>query len=555
MTPETRESSEYLLEDSEYDVEDTGSEAADDGSSIDDHDGDDFRMAAASLSSSAISQQWPQSFREAVDILSISASPSFGILHPRISGASSSVISSHNFLESNGKIPLLADYKKGHHVEDLQRSRTQSIMSEKASFHKQPTGELPLSHGCSLVQTIFNGINVMAGVGLLSTPYTVKVGGWASLLILVLFAFICCYTAILMKHCFESAEGILTFPDMGEAAFGKWGRVFISIILYSELYLSCTDYLILEGDNLSTIFSGVSLNIFGIKLETMHLFGSVAVLIVFPTLLLKDLRFLSYVSASGVIATIVVVLCLLFVGTAEGVGFHHSGKMLNWSGIPFSIGVYGFCYSGHSVFPNIYQSMADKTKFKQAVIISFLLCVAFYGSAAVMGFLMFGQSTSSQITLNLPQNTVSSKIALWTTVSMNHELMSRFDVIPGTHVLHSKNKIALTMNPLARGIEELLPTRVSSTYLCFLLIRTALVLSSLLVAFLIPFFGTVMSLIGSLFSVLMAMVMPALCFLKILGRKSATKMQIALSCCIVVLGLVCGIMGTYSAFLDLANKL
>lgn len=53
----------------------------------------------------------------------------------------------------------------------------------------------------------------------------------------------------------------------------------------------------------------------------------------------------------------------------------------------------------------------------------------------------------------------------------------------------ARNTIALTMNPLARGIEELLPSRISSTYLSFLLIRTSLILSSLLVAFLIPFFG------------------------------------------------------------------
>lgn len=69
----------------------------------------------------------------------------------------------------------------------------------------------------------------MAGVGILSTPYTVKQGGWASLMVLILFGIVCCYTANLMKCCFESTQGILTFPDMGEAAFGKWGRFFICV--------------------------------------------------------------------------------------------------------------------------------------------------------------------------------------------------------------------------------------------------------------------------------------------------------------------------------------
>jgi vesicular inhibitory amino acid transporter len=36
-----------------------------------------------------------------------------------------------------------------------------------------------------------------------------------------------------------------------------------------------------------------------------------------------------------------------------------------------------------------------------------------------MGFTMFGESTESQITLNLPGKFVASKIALWSTVRLH----------------------------------------------------------------------------------------------------------------------------------------
>lgn len=42
------------------------------------------------------------------------------------------------------------------------------------------------------------GTNVMTVVGFFFTTYTVKEAGWASMVVLVLFALVCCYTADLM---------------------------------------------------------------------------------------------------------------------------------------------------------------------------------------------------------------------------------------------------------------------------------------------------------------------------------------------------------------------
>ncbi|KAL5142493.1 Amino acid transporter AVT1B [Glycine soja] len=64
----------------------------------------------------------------------------------------------------------------------------------------------------------------------------------------------------------------------------------------------------------------------------------------------------------GVVASILVVLCLLWVGI-EDVGFHSKGTTLNLATLPVAVGLYGYCYSGHDVFPNIYTSMANPNQF------------------------------------------------------------------------------------------------------------------------------------------------------------------------------------------------
>lgn len=485
---------------------------------------------------------WPQSYRQSMDAYSSFASPGISFLSPGISHTSASYLSSSlkRRAKSTDKLsPLITTLlpTKADKTETPTYDQVPIVPSHYASF-KATEDVHGIPPACSGTQAALNGINVLCGVGVLTTPYAVKEGGWLGLGLLFVFAIVSWYTGLLLRQCLDSQIGLETYPDIGQAAFGMTGRLIISIILYVELYACCVEFLILEGDNLSALFPNAKISFNGFQLTATELFTIMTAIFVLPTVWLRNLSLLSYVSAGGVIASVLVVLCVIWVGVVDGVGFHESGPLLNISNIPVSIGLYGFCFSGHAVFPNIYISLKKPSQFTAILTTSFIICTVMYGGMAVMGFTMFGDETESQITLNLPKNLVASKIALWTTV-----------VNPFT-------KYALTITPVALSLEELFPSVGSSWKGCGVSmgIRTILVVSTLCVALLVPFFGYVMSLIGSLLSMTVCLILPAACFLKIAGGKS-TMFQRMFCTFIMVIATVCAITGTYSSLLGIIESL
>ncbi|CAN1841662.1 Amino acid transporter AVT1C [Linum perenne] len=313
---------------------------------------------------------------------------------------------------------------------------------------------------------IYAGVNVLCGIGILSTPYAVKEGGWLGLGVLLVFALLSFYTGLLLRYCLDSQPGLETYPDIGQAAFGTTGRIAFAAC--------CVEYIILESDNLSALFPNAHLNIGGFELDPRHLFALLATLAVLPTVWLRDLSILSYISAGGVVATILVVICLFWGGLVEDVGIHSRGTFLNLGTLPVAIGLYGYCYQGHAVFPNIYSSMAKPNQYPSVLVVCFVICTAMYVGVGIMGYTMFGEATQSQFTLNMPAQLLTSKIAVWTTV-----------VNPFT-------KYALTMTPVAMSLEELIPANKRS-YFLIISIRTLLVISTLVVAISVPFFGQYLS--------------------------------------------------------------
>ncbi|XP_023550515.1 amino acid transporter AVT1C-like [Cucurbita pepo subsp. pepo] len=533
-------------DDEDFDKEiDDGNESESSGSSADNRN--------INQPSSYNAAAWPQSYRQSIDMLGSLHSPSIGLLGtPSLARFGSSFLSSsltrrftpEAFSSSISKplLPTVIDeqqkYAPYSPLGPQLPSRRSSISVRRDDKDKPVVDShgLPISRHCSFGQAVVNGINVLCGVGILSTPYAMQQGGWLGLSILLIFAVLSFYTGILLRACLDSKPGLETYPDIGQAAFGAIGRVAISIILYVELYASCIEYVILESDNLSTLFPRAHISFGGFELSAHLLFAIATALAVLPTVWLRDLSILSYISAGGVIASIVVVICLFWVGLVDDVGFHGTVTPLKLSTLPVALGLYGFCYSGHAVFPNIYSSMGKQSQFPAVLLTCFGICTLMYAGVAIMGYLMFGESTLSQYTLNLPQDLVASKIAVWTTV-----------VNPFT-------KYALTISPVAMSLEEFIPPNHPKTHIYSILIRTALVISTLLVGLSIPFFGLMMSLIGSLLTMLVTLILPCACYLSIL-RGKVTFLQITLCCIVIAVGVIASAFGSYSSLKKIIEKL
>ena len=139
----------------------------------------------------------------------------------------------------------------------------------------------------------------------------------------------------------------------------------IALFMYLELYLVAVEFLILEGDNMEKLFPNKAFKVAGLKVSGKQGFVLLAALVILPTTWLRSLGPLAYVSAGGVLASMVVVGCVFWAGVVDGVGFHGRGNFLNWSGLPSAISLFTFCYCGHAIFPTLCTSMKDRTQFSK----------------------------------------------------------------------------------------------------------------------------------------------------------------------------------------------
>lgn len=145
----------------------------------------------------------------------------------------------------------------------------------------------------TLPQTVFNSINVLIGVGLLSLPMGFKYAGWlCGMVTLLLCAAVTAYTARLLAKCMDLDPSIITFSDLAFISFGRNARIATSVLFTLELLAACVALIVLFADSLDLLFPGF-LSVTGWKV--------LCSLILIPLQFLP-LRLLSFTSIIGILS-------------------------------------------------------------------------------------------------------------------------------------------------------------------------------------------------------------------------------------------------------------
>ena len=142
----------------------------------------------------------------------------------------------------------------------------------------------------TIYQTIFNSVNVLIGVGLLSLPLGIKYSGWLFGMVFLALTAICTrYTAGILAKCLDLDASMVGFGDIAHRALGQKGSVAVSLLFTLELLATCVALVVLFADSLDALIPGWH------RLAWKILCG----LVLLP-LSFVPLRYLSFTSVLGI---------------------------------------------------------------------------------------------------------------------------------------------------------------------------------------------------------------------------------------------------------------
>jgi len=388
----------------------------------------------------------------------------------------------------------------------------------------------------TFTQSCFNSVNVLMGIGIISFPFSFYLTGWVlGVFMFIFFALLTMHTAKILGKCMK-INNLTNYSEIGYAAFGKKGYVFISILFSLELFACSVSLVILIADSLVALFP--ELNNTMVKIVSFFL--------ITPLTYPKHLGALAWGSLIGIFAIANLATILFYDGfskpDAPGSLIEPAVTHLlpvSLMRVPLTIGILMAGFSGHSVFPSIYHDMRDPSQYNSVVHISYALTFGFYIIIAAVGYAMFGEGTLPEITQNIAEIPVYSRfvnrLTIWLMV-INPITKYGVDLIPLN--ANVEQICAPLVEDLPSSVREII--RLSNrTFISFLVVFVAIVF---------PEFHQVLCVLGSLFSMIICVIFPCMCY-HVLYKGLLSPREVLINKMVIAVSAVIAVIGTVWAFI------
>ncbi|KAI8371331.1 transmembrane amino acid transporter protein-domain-containing protein [Radiomyces spectabilis] len=415
-------------------------------------------------------------------------------------------------------------------------SEAKSIESLEYNLNED-THSIKFSHGVereaqgSSFLAYFNIVCVVAGTGALGLPYALKQGGWIGLLILGLSWLFSSYSGVILVRClyYNGRTRLSSYQEVAEAAFGAIGGWLAFFFTAISLIGVPALYVMLAGQNISSMCQGTAAEL------TPPIWVIIcAAIVAIPFVLFKSMKEVGFLSAFGMLATVIVVFIVLVESVKDipnQTNIIHDPVI--WDQFPIALSSIAFSFGGNPVYANVEAGMRRPQDWAKAVTGGLSTCAALYFLTAVPGYYVYGQSVQSPVYNSIP--TGPAKIACAAIITAH--------VILAMPILLTS--FALDLEKLCR-ISTFNHSKIVEALLRFAL-RTTLIVVVVVIAIFVPFFGDFMSLLGAFSNCALIFIFPVLFYYKLTGLRNKSWYELILGFFVVLLGVVGLIFGTISS--------
>lgn len=395
-------------------------------------------------------------------------------------------------------------------------------------------------------QTIFNSINTLMGIAMLSLSFGLKLSGWVvGVTLLILCAWITSRTANILGRILRSHLHIYTYGDIAYLFGGSKFQAFATFTFTLDLLGASISLVLLFSDSFAILFPSVNPSVFKFILVVVTLCMS-----------FLPLSVISSVSLVGILCTVgimsLIAICGLVSKESPGSLLQPAATSLwpsSWKNVFFSLGIFMCPWGGHPVFPELYRDMRHPAKFSRCCNITFSTTLALDLSIATIGYFMFGQDCHDLLTKNVMKST---GYPLW--------VKSVFSLLLG---ILPVSKLALMVRPIISVYEnhfnmnkETVVTykngkRLHNMTFQKFASRVALLAFLFISSLIFTSFGKVIAFFGSAICFTICVTLPLLFNLKLNADELTTTLRV-MSYLGVAVGITGAILGTYGTLVSTA---